>query len=215
MVDVGINHLKQPFISINATNSSRYYQTKMPLSVRATTLRWTRSYRMNLSLNSSRIPPLSCLSRTSPNSVLYKSIRHESSSSFYAHKVQSTDGRALSYRLWCTLFLSLIHFLHWFTWATWRYTLNLHSRHKSRWPMPCLHNHRTNGSHTKTSKERASACWMRTWPTSSRCQTSPLTGWNTSMSIREMLDQLKGTYSKPDIMTLFANDTLFHIPFNP
>jgi hypothetical protein len=42
-----------------------------------------------------------------------------------------------------------------------------------------------------------------------------LTRWNTSMSIREILDQLKGTYSKPDTMTLFANDTLFHSPFNP
>jgi hypothetical protein len=35
------------------------------------------------------------------------------------------------------------------------------------------------------------------------------------MSIREMLDQLKGTYSKPDTMTLFANNTLFCSPFNP
>jgi hypothetical protein len=33
-----------------------------------------------------------------------------------------------------------------------------------------------------------------------------LTEWNTSMSIREMLDQLEGTYGKPDTMTLFAND---------
>jgi hypothetical protein len=36
-----------------------------------------------------------------------------------------------------------------------------------------------------------------------------LTGWTTSMSIRAMLDQLKGIYSKPDTMTLFANNTLF------
>jgi hypothetical protein len=42
-----------------------------------------------------------------------------------------------------------------------------------------------------------------------------LTGWKTSMSIREMLDQLKETYSKPDTMTLFANDTLFRSAFNP
>jgi hypothetical protein len=42
-----------------------------------------------------------------------------------------------------------------------------------------------------------------------------LTGWNTSMTIIETLDQLKGTYRKPDTMTLFANDTLFCCPFNP
>ncbi len=43
---------------------------------------------------------------------------------------------------------------------------------------------------------------------------STLTGWNRSMSIRAMLDQLKGTYGKPDTMTLFANNTLFWKPFN-
>ncbi len=42
-----------------------------------------------------------------------------------------------------------------------------------------------------------------------------LIGWNTSMSIREMLDQLEGTYGKLDIMMLFANDTLCCSPFNP
>jgi hypothetical protein len=42
-----------------------------------------------------------------------------------------------------------------------------------------------------------------------------LTGWNSSMSIRDMLDQLKGTYGKPYTMTLFANDTLFRSAFNP
>jgi hypothetical protein len=41
-----------------------------------------------------------------------------------------------------------------------------------------------------------------------------LTGWNMSMSFREMLDQ-EGTYGKLDTMTLFANDTLFHSLFNP
>jgi hypothetical protein len=30
-----------------------------------------------------------------------------------------------------------------------------------------------------------------------------------------MLDQLKGTYSKPDTMMLFANDMLFCSAFNP
>jgi hypothetical protein len=38
---------------------------------------------------------------------------------------------------------------------------------------------------------------------------STLTGWNTSMSIRAMLNQLKGSYGTPDTMTLFANNTLF------
>jgi hypothetical protein len=42
-----------------------------------------------------------------------------------------------------------------------------------------------------------------------------LTRWNTSMSIREMLDQLKGTYCKTDTMMLLANDMLFHSAFNP
>jgi hypothetical protein len=42
-----------------------------------------------------------------------------------------------------------------------------------------------------------------------------LTGWNTSISIRAVLDQLKGTYSKLDTMILFANNTLFQSPFNP
>jgi hypothetical protein len=42
-----------------------------------------------------------------------------------------------------------------------------------------------------------------------------LTRWKTSMPIREMLDQLKSKYGKPDTMTLFANDTLFCSPFNP
>jgi hypothetical protein len=42
-----------------------------------------------------------------------------------------------------------------------------------------------------------------------------LTEWNMSMSIREMLDQHKGTYGKPDIMALFANDKLFQCGLNP
>ncbi len=36
-----------------------------------------------------------------------------------------------------------------------------------------------------------------------------LTEWNTSVSIRAMLNQLEGTYGKLDIMTSFANNTLF------
>ncbi len=42
-----------------------------------------------------------------------------------------------------------------------------------------------------------------------------LTGWNASMSIMNMLDQLETTYGKPNAMTLFANDTLFRSAFNP
>jgi hypothetical protein len=42
-----------------------------------------------------------------------------------------------------------------------------------------------------------------------------LTGWNASMSIMDMLDQLETTYDKPDAMTLFAKDTLFRCVFNP
>jgi hypothetical protein len=42
-----------------------------------------------------------------------------------------------------------------------------------------------------------------------------LTGWNTSISIMDMLDQLETTYGKPDAMTLFANDTLFWSAFSP
>jgi hypothetical protein len=42
-----------------------------------------------------------------------------------------------------------------------------------------------------------------------------LTGWNTSMSIRAVLVQLDGTYSKPYTMTLFANKTLFQSLFSP
>jgi hypothetical protein len=42
-----------------------------------------------------------------------------------------------------------------------------------------------------------------------------LTGWNTGISIRAILDQLEGTYSKPDTMTLFADNTLLGSPFNP
>ena len=42
-----------------------------------------------------------------------------------------------------------------------------------------------------------------------------LTRWNTSMSIREMLDQLEGTHGKPDTMVLFTNGMLFCSIFNP
>jgi hypothetical protein len=42
-----------------------------------------------------------------------------------------------------------------------------------------------------------------------------LMGWNASMSIMNMLDQLETTYGKPNAMTLFANNTLFRSAFNP
>ena len=36
-----------------------------------------------------------------------------------------------------------------------------------------------------------------------------LIGWNASMSIIDILDQMDGTYGKPDTMTLLQNDTHF------
>ena len=42
-----------------------------------------------------------------------------------------------------------------------------------------------------------------------------LMGWNVSMSIMNMLDQLEMTYGKPNAVTLFANTTLFRGAFNP
>ncbi len=129
---------------------------------------------MNRSWISLRIPLHSCLARTSPNTALYKSIWCMLSNSLYAPKAHSMDGWASYYCLWYTLFSSLLHFLPWFIWATWWYTLNLHSQPKSRLPMPCSHARSTNGNYTRTSNDRAFAFWMKTWPTSSRYQTCPL-----------------------------------------
>jgi hypothetical protein len=42
-----------------------------------------------------------------------------------------------------------------------------------------------------------------------------LIGWNASMSIIDILDQLDGTYGKPDMMTLLQNDKHFRSAFNP
>jgi hypothetical protein len=39
--------------------------------------------------------------------------------------------------------------------------------------------------------------------------TPNLTGWNSTMMIRIILEKLKASYGKPDTMTLFQNDTLF------
>jgi hypothetical protein len=42
-----------------------------------------------------------------------------------------------------------------------------------------------------------------------------LTGWNASMSIRAILDQLMANYGMPDAMVFFNNNTLFQSPFPP
>ncbi len=42
-----------------------------------------------------------------------------------------------------------------------------------------------------------------------------LIGRNASMTIQEILNQLNGTYGKPDTMTLLTNDMHFQSPFNP
>ncbi len=42
-----------------------------------------------------------------------------------------------------------------------------------------------------------------------------LTGWTSTMSIIDILAQLQGLYSKPNMMTLYSNNTLFHIPMTP
>ncbi len=45
-----------------------------------------------------------------------------------------------------------------------------------------------------------------------------LTGWNlmnSMMTIIEILNQLQDSYSKPNMMTLFNNDTLFRSPTTP
>ena len=43
--------------------------------------------------------------------------------------------------------------------------------------------------------------------------TPNLTGWNSTMMILVILDQLEASYGKPDTMTLFGNNTLFRSPF--
>jgi hypothetical protein len=42
-----------------------------------------------------------------------------------------------------------------------------------------------------------------------------LTGWNSTMSIIDILAQLQNSYGKPNMMTLFNNDTLFCSPMKP
>ncbi len=42
-----------------------------------------------------------------------------------------------------------------------------------------------------------------------------LTGWNSMMTIIKILNQLQDLYGKPNIMTLFNNDTLFWSAMTP
>jgi hypothetical protein len=42
-----------------------------------------------------------------------------------------------------------------------------------------------------------------------------LTGWNSTMSIIDILAQLQNSYGKLNMMTLFNNDTLFRSPMKP
>jgi hypothetical protein len=42
-----------------------------------------------------------------------------------------------------------------------------------------------------------------------------MTGWNATMSVRSILEQLEGSYGKPDMMTIHQNDLLFRSPFLP
>jgi hypothetical protein len=42
-----------------------------------------------------------------------------------------------------------------------------------------------------------------------------LMGWNSTIPIVEILDQLQDSYGKPNMMTLFNNDTLFWSPLTP
>ena len=53
---------------------------------------------------------------------------------------------------------------------------------------------------------------------SDQCKVSnipTLMGWDASMSIMDMLDQLETMYGKPNAMPLFANDTVFRSAFSP
>jgi hypothetical protein len=45
--------------------------------------------------------------------------------------------------------------------------------------------------------------------------TPSLTGWNSMMSVNVILDQLQDSYGKPNMMTLFNNNTLFRSPMTP
>jgi hypothetical protein len=43
--------------------------------------------------------------------------------------------------------------------------------------------------------------------------TPNMMGWNSSMTVRLILEQLEALYGKPDAMSLFQNNTLFRSPF--
>jgi hypothetical protein len=45
--------------------------------------------------------------------------------------------------------------------------------------------------------------------------TPTMTGWNVTMSLRAILNQLMANYGMPNAMVLFSNDTLFRSPFPP
>jgi hypothetical protein len=80
--------------------------------------------------------------------------------------------------------------------------------------MPCSSGCRKSTNCMKTSSRHAFACLTRMLLNNSRSQTA-LIRWNASMSIRDILDQLDGTYGKPDTMVLLTNNTLFRSLFNP
>ncbi len=42
-----------------------------------------------------------------------------------------------------------------------------------------------------------------------------LIGWNATMSVLAILNQLQDTYGKPDMMTMFTNESLFRSPMGP
>jgi hypothetical protein len=46
-------------------------------------------------------------------------------------------------------------------------------------------------------------------------KTPLLNGWNSTMTIMKILDQLQDSYGRPNTMTLFKNHTLFHSPMTP
>jgi hypothetical protein len=45
--------------------------------------------------------------------------------------------------------------------------------------------------------------------------TLTLAGWSSSMSIHKILNQLQDSFGKPNMMTLFKNNTLFRSPIAP
>jgi hypothetical protein len=42
-----------------------------------------------------------------------------------------------------------------------------------------------------------------------------MTGWDATMGVRLILEQLEGSYGKPDMMTIYQNNLLFWGPFLP